>query len=131
MADAIDDDLAELQRLCDAATPGPWTLDEDGDLRAGGRAPHGLYAVATLLAPATTEDSAESNDATARFIAVARDALPKLIARVRVLEHRLAGVDALVAEFPNDPATALGRILQHLDTAEYCDRDPIAPRDHA
>ena len=83
---ASDLDLDELQRLCDAAMCGPWVLDEDGDLRAGGRAPHGLYAVATLLAPATTEDSADSNDATARFIAAARDALPKLIARVRGLE---------------------------------------------
>ena len=59
--------LDELERLCEAATPGPWTLDES---ESGLIGPH-------------CEPIVEACDAL--FIAAARDALPKLIAEVRRL----------------------------------------------
>jgi hypothetical protein len=67
-------DLDELQRLCDAATPGPWDV-EDGVV---------LRKVGDVI---FVEDAA--------FIAAARDALPKLIARVRELEARVNEADYL------------------------------------
>jgi len=72
-------DLDELQRLCDAATPGPWKFG-DG------------YAWFTVDGPDGRE-VCETGDATdaahhdGAFIAAARDALPKLIAEVRRLRE--------------------------------------------
>lgn len=64
--------LDELERLCRAATPGPWTLDEHGD---GLRGPGG--------APIAETWGGTRRLADARFIEAARHALPKLIAEVR------------------------------------------------
>jgi hypothetical protein len=58
-------DLDELQRLCDAATEGPWSYDGAGRVTGCG--------------PLMPEGDAQ-------FIAAARDALPKLIARVQQLQ---------------------------------------------
>jgi hypothetical protein len=91
-------DLAELQRLCDRATRGPWRIDEDGDLRAGGEAPHGLCTLAVLRSPCPVVDnSCGVNEADVAFIAAARDALPKLIAQVRQLQ-----ADARVLAVPSE-----------------------------
>jgi hypothetical protein len=67
-ADTLD--LDELQRLCDAATPGPWNVvvfELD-------RAAWGSY-----------EPTTEQHNADMRLVDAARDALPKLIAEVRRL----------------------------------------------
>lgn len=61
-------DLDALQRLCDAATPGPWRL---------GR-----------LWVTTADGLSKCLAINARFVEIARDALPKLIARVRELEAK-------------------------------------------
>lgn len=80
-------ELDELERIAKLATPGPWRVDEDGDLRAGGPAAY-LRSLATLYAPIVDDDDSR-NDADVAFIAAARDALPRLIAQVRELENRL------------------------------------------
>jgi len=114
-------DLDALQRLCDAATPGPWTSERGS-----------VWGSSTRLSVCDVELGSTQDDlADALFIAAARDALPKLIARVRQLERRIAKVDALGAEFANDPAVALRCIGEHLDMCEHYDRHPNAPRDHA
>lgn len=108
--------LDELERLCNAATPGPWTAD-----------------VAAMFVFAPTSESVcefdgEARDDDANFIATARHALPKLIAKVRQLQVRIAKVTALGNEFADDPATALRCIGEHLDLAEHYDRYPNSPR---
>lgn len=71
-------DLDELQRLCDAATPGPWTVD-------------GAYVECPLGTVAVCTDGATKPQPEACFMAAARDALPKLIAEVRRLRVQLGG----------------------------------------
>lgn len=70
--DAFAGYLDELERLCAAATPGPWTLDEHGD---------GLTAAGGAPIAETWGGTRRLDDA--RFIEAARHALPKLIAEVR------------------------------------------------
>jgi len=88
-------DLDELQRLCDAATPGPWEIDDEGDLRAvcaGYDESRGLMQLVRLYAPvalATERPEWESHPPDVAFVSAARDALPKLIARVRELQARV------------------------------------------
>jgi hypothetical protein len=95
-ADAFAGYLDELERICQAATPGPWRVDEDGDVRAGGAAPFGLCRLAALYAPCPVEaHPCGSNEVDEEFIAAARHALPKLIAKVRELQARLGNAEAL------------------------------------
>lgn len=120
--DAFAGYLDELEQLCDQATPGPWTLDYEG---TSVLVPGGWVLVEDRghrYAPT------ETREADARFIATARDALPKLIERVRTLERRIAKVHILAADFRDDPRTALKRIGEHLCLAEHYDRHPNAPR---
>lgn len=79
---APDADLAELQRLCDAATSGPWEYADDASQVLFGKGTHG-GVVCEFPDPAA---DATENDA--NFIAASRDALPKLIAEVRQLRGR-------------------------------------------
>jgi len=78
VAEAFAGYLDELERICNAATPGPWTLDEHGD---GLRAPNGNPIVETWSGTRRRGD--------ARFIEAARYALPKLIAELRELQAEL------------------------------------------
>ena len=70
-------DLAALEALCAAATEGPWAVDEpwSNDV-LGPRYPDGRPHLVCY----------GSGAADAEFIAAARDAMSKLIARVRELE---------------------------------------------
>lgn len=93
-------DLDELQRLCDAATRGPWKM-----------CPKRVYFLAADGSPVCDIDDFDnygpielrghgaevsgnrpegSMDANADFICAARDALPKLIAKVKELEVEAA-----------------------------------------
>jgi hypothetical protein len=74
--------LDELERLCNAATPGPWTLDEDEPWRLV--APDGQDVVG-----AYGFRKAGSQQANARFVAAASHALPTLIAKARELQAEL------------------------------------------
>ncbi|GIJ77038.1 hypothetical protein [Micromonospora phaseoli] len=107
-----DDELAEIEELCVAATPGPWfvrLLDDDhamslvavsvvpGDGR-GARWPdfdHREIVAATLVQQPRYVDAGDERwDENAAFIAMARDAVPRLVAEVRRLRAQLAGQDA-------------------------------------
>lgn len=80
--DAFAGYLDELERLCNAATPGPWTLDE-ADWQITGPDGELICDIADVAADLARADAA--------FIAAARLALPRLIAKVRELfEDRCA-----------------------------------------
>jgi hypothetical protein len=73
-------DLDALQQLCDAAAPGPWSSGKAGVVFNKGGEP-------VLDALVGFQD--------AQLAAAARDALPKLIARVRELEQRAQNAERL------------------------------------
>jgi glucose dehydrogenase len=79
-AEAFAGYLDELHWLCNAATPGPWTLDESGD---GVVAANGNPIAETWGGTRRLDD--------ARFIAAARYALPRLIAELRWLRWLSGG----------------------------------------
>lgn len=89
MADLTDADLARLAALAEAATPGPWTFKRDGDYweipepNIGGK------------------DNMEGNDADYELCAVARDAVPKLVAEVRRLREALNRIACWTDDFAN------------------------------
>ncbi len=64
---------AELQRLCDAATPQPWWVGEHNDW-------HCLIETGYEAVPLSREDY--------RFAALARNAMPRLLADVKRLEKQ-------------------------------------------
>jgi hypothetical protein len=86
--------LDELQKLCDAATPGPWerdgdarTVDEDGEYGQEWVQCDIGYRWYSTHPLAGDEYARQCIDA--EFIATAREAMPALIARVRELENKL------------------------------------------
>lgn len=83
-----DLDLDALQRLCDAATPGPWVYSE---LLAsiGGRDGALVCAMTTSRLDEAGDEQNPQAAADGEFLEAARDALPKLIAKVRDLERRM------------------------------------------
>ncbi|ARH91608.1 hypothetical protein STRMOE7_16340 [Streptomyces sp. MOE7] len=98
-----ESELGEIEELCSSATPGPWfvrVLDDDSamNLIAVSTVPdtghserwpgfdHGEIVAATLVQQPRYVDSADERwDENAAFIAMARDALPRLVAEVRRL----------------------------------------------
>ncbi|SEQ62749.1 hypothetical protein SAMN05216188_10478 [Lentzea xinjiangensis] len=102
-----DKELDELDELATAATPGPWfvrALDDDyamnliavstvPDTGLGERWPsfaHGEIVAATLVQqPRYVDSSDERWDENARFIAAARDGVPRLIAEIKRLRRQL------------------------------------------
>lgn len=87
------DRLAELDRLCREATPGPWFLvgypwlppNTNTYVIAGCEDPHGGTLVCDFDFVEDREQD-DNSDADAAFIAAARSAIPDLIAHVRELE---------------------------------------------
>lgn len=77
-SDAVD--INALQRLCDAASDAPWFMQE-GDVWCSPSGDSQQEYIVGLVRALDFNDGA--------FIAAARDALPKLIARVRELEALL------------------------------------------
>jgi len=100
-----DEELAEIQELAEAATPGPWHvrfLDDDyamnlvaisttPDTGLGERWPdfdHRQIVAATLVQQPRYVDVADERwDENARFVAAAREAVPRLIAEIRRLRR--------------------------------------------
>jgi hypothetical protein len=98
-----DDELTELEELLDDVSPGPWfvrTLDDDfaaglvavstrPDSGPGERWPqfdcHEIVAATLVQHPRYVCVADEKWDQNAHFIAVAREALPRLITEVRRL----------------------------------------------
>ncbi|MER5866180.1 hypothetical protein [Kitasatospora sp. NPDC002040] len=105
------EDLARIEERAEAATPGPWhvrELDDDDamslvaistvpDTGHGERWPdfdHQQIVAATLIQQPRYVDVADQRwDENARFIADARQDIPRLIAEIRRLNRRLEGKD--------------------------------------
>jgi hypothetical protein len=85
--DASALDLDALQRLCDAATPAKWCLVDQGTEIVD------AYQGRTICELTDVHD-AEHDGA---FICAAREALPKLIAKVRELQSQLEAARPIVA----------------------------------
>lgn len=83
-------DLEELKKLCEMATPGPWSYDQDAEFYQGDDEYAQSYinigdARWSSPVPMTGGDAAGlTNDA--EFIAAARTAIPKLIAEIERLK---------------------------------------------
>ncbi|XVU26736.1 hypothetical protein ACQPZJ_06690 [Actinoplanes sp. CA-054009] len=104
-----DEELEEIKEICSAATPGPWfvrALDDDQamglvavstvpDTGLGERWPtfdHRQIIAATLVQHPRYVDSADQCwEENAAFIAMARDAVPRLLEEVRHLREQSAG----------------------------------------
>jgi hypothetical protein len=92
-------DLDAVEALCAAATPGPWTVEEDSEvweLYAGrDRRHHGLK-----LAKCMKRDQPYAEywpqPGDAAFIAAARTLVPQLVARCRELESELAAAKSFI-----------------------------------
>ena len=94
-------ELAELERLCAAATPGPWFLPDDADPASDGwplcwmddyTVCHG-HGDGKVTPP-------EQSLTDLRLIAAAREALPRLLAEAAVIlqpQHRPFGIDHIEA----------------------------------
>lgn len=76
-------ELDELQALADAATPGPWD-----SVLSGPHAYPGYHDVVRNRGADLVGMIAHNHPGDARFIAAAREAVPRLIARIRELEKR-------------------------------------------
>lgn len=96
-AEAFAGYLDELDRLCSAATPGPWTLDPYTRFVVG---PDGgmlfeLEYAASERGGALSEAPSAASLASAQLAIAARHALPRLIATVRELQGMLVTAEAL------------------------------------
>lgn len=76
-----DEELARLELLCGAATPGPWTSSLEGrDHWAGSH---------IVLTPSGGIELSGATDADHDFIAAARTLMPRLLHELRVRRARL------------------------------------------
>lgn len=75
-------DIKKLAALCEAASPGPWTVEVDSD--------------STLVSSAHWDIAFSVSNPDAEFIAAAREAIPALLARVKELEMALPGLDPVL-----------------------------------
>lgn len=107
-APLAEDDLTAIEKLCARATTGPWVFDDDSPAEPYVADPDGR--VVCELNATDLVDGAENRGAVMRdngeFIAAARDALPKLIAKVRELEAREQRLLPVLQAFGIDSITA-------------------------
>jgi hypothetical protein len=104
-------DLKALQALCDAATPGPWTLATEHGSPWNIETPAGdTVALAMMLTPIRADFAQLDRHANAQFIAACREAVPALIAeaeQARTLAAAFLAYDqALTAWAAHPSATA-------------------------
>lgn len=108
VGETAPDKWDRLQYVCDVATPGPWTSDEQIIDWMGGQFPSvrighvtsktalGETSGPVAMCPAEFGTGQPLSDA--RFIAAARTALPEAIARIRELEAEIVELKALKVE---------------------------------
>jgi hypothetical protein len=102
--------IKQLRSLCNAAAPGPWILGGGGCVKSTSvtrEKTKGLAMVQVALAieaPIDEETQIESHDA--RFIAAAREALPRLLDDIATLQN-LCGETLMYAQaFADDNISA-------------------------
>jgi len=125
--------IAELRRLCGAATPGPWKCwgvwgpvkgtDFMAVSRIGPEAPEWAGIVADPLYPPNADFYAKREDA--EFVAIARTALPEAldeIERLRAENERLRGLlgqsDAWLCESVERLRREHPSLYEHIATIE-------------
>ncbi len=86
--------IDEIEKRAEAATPGPWVLDpRGGGLIRGGALVHkarGSGQPQLFLAMAHEDEAAEGQQKNAAFVAAARTDIPALIADLRAARELLA-----------------------------------------
>ena len=103
----IEEELSELEELCNAATPGPWEWieDDEGDWELVSGTPEQIMqqqeeaVVYVDLMPALRRDVVKALEEDRAFIAEARTAVPALIAKVRRLQSALDEANAELHDF--------------------------------
>ncbi|MFD8687347.1 hypothetical protein [Streptomyces sp. NPDC059651] len=119
-----DEELADIEELTEATTPGPWylrILDDDWamglvavstvpDTGRGERWPgfdhHEIVAATLVQQPRYVDVADERWDENAQFIANARQDIPRLIAEIRRLRGALEAATAQDAATARDAATS-------------------------
>lgn len=92
------DQLAALEALCDAATPGPWergyhhAQDHQTGAMPTKADPEGCIVIGPEQCEVADCDFSDRPSANAAFIAAARTALPELVAEVRRLRGTLGAL---------------------------------------
>ena len=100
-----DERLAELEALCAAATPGPWTPSVDSDRGYVGEDYGRWWLPSFKEAPFSVfslEDKEAQADRDAAFLCAARTAVPELLAEVRRLRAEMGGVALAVVLNPGE-----------------------------
>jgi hypothetical protein len=113
-------DVGESKRICEAATPAPWTLLEDDaeivTIRARGKVVAGI--IASVRIKWVHERQRIEQAANARFIAHARSALPAALDRLDFLESENDRLLNELAEarppFAGDPVIEIQRLSREL-----------------
>jgi hypothetical protein len=106
--DLSEEELGDIEELCEATTPGPWfvralddkaamnlvavsTTPDPGAVERWPSFDHGELVAATLVQDPRYVDVADGRwDENAAFIAMARMAVPRLVAEVRRMRARLS-----------------------------------------
>lgn len=110
---------AEIRAAAAAATPGPWRTDRTGKTVSGFTCDIVIAAVAPRQAIYCTPEGGTFPEADRRFIALAREAVPDLLAEVDRLEADVARMQMLLDGI-EDAWDSLGQL-----TAETLDSGRI------
>lgn len=107
MTNSSSEFLAEQKRLAEAATEGPWHVDDYG-------------GVSEALGPVIdTEGCGMGNPADADFIAAARNGYPKLIAALEAVEVLIAKHRSIEQHNEQVPIHDIGALIREPSSAEY------------
>lgn len=119
---SVEDEIKAIEERASKATPGPWMVDQEDQLKVGSRCVPGTNRISFM-----GDVYAEMSDSdTAAFIAAARTDVPRLVAalveaRRRLRETRsqlfrvmtrVEGEDGLLDEWNEEDDTAILSILR-------------------
>lgn len=94
--------LEQIEDACSKATPGPWVRQDTPDYGEIYKLP--IKALSQPLALVANEDNTD-------FIALARTALPELVARVRDLEGENAALRRALFKFAGELCDSADQVL--------------------
>lgn len=96
MTDWTKERIAEARRICEAATPGPWEWDLDGDLVARGGVKVVYEDVSVSEYNEIVAASIEANILDQSFIAHARTAYPAALDEIERYRARIAELEGVI-----------------------------------
>ena len=113
-------EIAELKRLAEAATPGPWSPIWDTDFYNAGMPER--FADKIQIGGVDRDAFAELEPGDAEFIAAARTAIPRLIAHVEELQARIDRALSILSWMPDHDGDDLARVEQdYMHRAQLAD----------